>query len=148
VVMTASDEKNIAICKLLRNEMSHEKIITKANKVGIQKVLNRLEVEIFDATRVVATTIENLIVRPTTYHTLVDSFENFLVEEINITNADVDGKQIKELPFHKDGTLMMIRRGINMYIPHGDTYLRQGDIINVFGTPTALDNIKLMVRDQ
>ncbi|MDZ7741785.1 MAG: monovalent cation:proton antiporter family protein [Bacteroidota bacterium] len=145
VVLTEVDQMNIEICKMLRNDLNHEKIITKANKTGIERVLRKLDVESFDSTRVVATTIENLIIRPTTYHTLVESFENFLVEEIKITSAGIEGKQIKDLPFHRDGTLMLIRRNDNMYIPHGDTYLRQGDILNVFGTPTALDSIRGLV---
>ncbi len=145
VVLTEDDQLNIEICKVLRNHLNHEKIITKANRAGIERVLRKLEVESFDSTRVVATSIENLIIRPTTYHTLVESFENFFVEEIKITGTDIEGKQIKDLPFHRDGTLMLIRRNENMYIPHGDTYLRQGDVLNVFGTPSALDSIRGLV---
>ena len=142
VVLTGSNEKNVKICELLRREFNHEKIISKSGNSIIEQALRRLEVEILDATRVIATTIENLIVRPTIYHSLVETFENFTVEEIAVTNKDIDGLQIKEIPFHKDGTLMLIRRGTSMYIPHGDTYLRIGDIINVFGTNAALVDIK------
>ncbi|MCF8228551.1 MAG: cation:proton antiporter [Bacteroidales bacterium] len=145
VVLTEDDQRNIEICKVLRNDLNHEKVITKANKAGIERILKNLEVESFDSTRVVATSIENMIIRPTTYHTLVESFENFYVEEIKVTGSEIEGKQIKDLPFHKDGTLMLIRRQNNMYIPHGDTYLKQGDILNVFGTPTALKEIRLLV---
>lgn len=143
VVLTDSDDLNIRISEVLRQQLNHEQIITKANKQGIQRILKRMEVEFFDATRVVATTIENLIMRPTTYHALVESFDNYYVEEIKITNKGIDGLQIKEVPFHKDCTLMLIRRGTNMYIPHGETYLRIGDIVNVFGTSSALEDIRV-----
>ncbi len=146
VVLTASNEKNVEICELLRREFNHEKIISKSGNSIIEQTLRRLEVEILDATRVIATTIENLIVRPTTYHSLVETFENFTVEEITVTSKHIDGLQIKEIPFHKDGTLMLIRRGSSMYIPHGDTYLRIGDIINVFGTNAALVDIKARLK--
>jgi Kef-type K+ transport system membrane component KefB len=146
VVLTGSNEKNVKICELLRREFNHEKIISKSGNSIIEQTLRRLEVEILDATRVIATTIENLIVRPTIYHSLVETFENFTVEEITVTSKDIDGLQIKEIPFHKDGTLMLIRRGSNMYIPHGDTYLRIGDIINVFGTNAALVDIKAKLK--
>lgn len=145
VVLTNDDEENIEICKVLRNELNHEKVITKANKQGIQRLLKRMEVEFYDATGVLATTIENIICRPTTYHALVESFENYFVEEITVTNDSIDGMQIKEIPIHRECTLMLIRRGNDMYIPHGDTYLRQGDILNVFGTPTALENIRALI---
>lgn len=142
VILTPSDDENIRISSLLRKDMNHERVITKANKQRIQKALNKLEVEYFDVTRLVAVAIESLIIRPTTYHTLIESFESYHVEEMEITNSDIDGVQIKNIPIHSDCTLMLIRRANNMYIPHGETYLKRGDVVNVFGTVTALDDIR------
>lgn len=99
-------------------------------------------VETIDVTQILATAIENLIVRPTTYHALVESFENFSVDEIAITNKDIDGLQLKEVLFHQDAILMMVKRGDNFYIPHGETYFRLGDVLHVFGTDTAMEDTK------
>jgi Trk K+ transport system NAD-binding subunit len=104
--------------------------------------LKALGVNTIDVIGVLATTIENLILRPTTYHTLIESFENFSVEEILITNRNIDGLQVKEIPFHKDAILMMVKREDSFYIPHGDTYFQTGDILHVFGTDTALQNTR------
>jgi len=93
-----------------------------------------------DATRIIATTIENLIVRPSTYHVLVESFENFSVEEIKIINKNIDGLQVKEIPFHNGAILMMVKRGNNSFIPHGETFFRLGDVVHVFGTDSALED--------
>jgi Trk K+ transport system NAD-binding subunit len=38
--------------------------------------------------------------------------------------------------------MMMIKRGDNMYVPHGDTYLRLGDVVNVFGTNPAIEDFQ------
>ncbi len=142
VVLSDSDEENIQISRMLRNEFQHERMISRSGTSKVWQALRDLDVETFDATRVIANTIENLIVRPTTYHTMVESYENFHIEEVNMTNKNFDGLQIKEIPFHGDGTIMMVKRGDNMYIPHGETYLRLGDVINVFGTATALDDFR------
>ena len=142
VVETNSNKLNLQICKLLRKELQHEKIISRAGNLSIEESLKTLNVETIDARRVLATTIENLIIRPTTYHTLVESFENFSVEEIAITNTKLDGLQLSEVPFHRDAILMMIKREEKLYIPHGETYFKLGDIIHVFGTHTALEETK------
>lgn len=142
VVETESPERNLAICKLLRNELMHDNIITRTTTMGVEIKLKNLGVETIDVIGVLATTIENLILRPTTYHALVESFENFSVEEIQITNKNIDGHQVKEIPFHKDAILMMVKRGNSFYIPHGNTYFRTGDILHVFGTNTALQNTR------
>jgi len=96
IVETGSQEKNHEICKLLRNELLHDNIITRSSTLSIELKLKNLGVETIDVIGVLATTIENLILRPTTYHALVESFENFSVEEILITNKKIDGLQLKK----------------------------------------------------
>ncbi|MDX2415620.1 MAG: NAD-binding protein, partial [Bacteroidales bacterium] len=141
-VDSGAEETNIQICKMLRNNFCHEKVISMANERNIEEKLKSLNVETIDARRIMATTIENLIVRPTTYHAMVESFEYFSVEEIPVVNPDIDGRQVKDVAFHKDAILMMVKRGTNFFIPHGDTYLRSGDILNMFGTDSALEDTR------
>ncbi len=142
VVLTGDDSLNLKVCKTLKKELGHEKIISRASDQGIIQALKGLEVEILDTIRIIATTIESLILRPTTYHALVETFENYSVEEIVVTNKDLDGVQIKDIPFHKDGFIILIKRGTEMFIPHGDNYFKTGDVVNIFGTTSALEDIE------
>ncbi len=142
VVDTGSEELNIQICEMLRKDFNHEKIISMANSSKIEEQLKRLDVETVDVRRVMATTIETLIVRPTTYHALIETFENFMIDEITITNPDMDGRQVKEIAFHKDAILIMAKSDTNLFIPHGETYLRTGYVLYIMGTDTALENTR------
>ncbi len=142
VVHTSSDDINLGICDLLRTELHHERIISIPGNSVVDHSMRNLGVEILDARRVLATTIENLIVRPITYQSLVETFEHFSVLDVTITNNAIEGKQVKEIPLHKDAMLMLLTRGHVKHIPHGDTYLRTGDVITVFGTETALEQIR------
>jgi len=142
VVETGSEKLNIQICEMLRKEYYHEKIISMANARGVEQQLKNLDVETIDIRRVMATTIETLIIRPTTYHALIETFENFSVEEIVIINPGVDGQKVREIAFHKDAILIMVKRGTNLFIPHGETYVKAGDVLSIFGTGTALDNTR------
>ncbi len=142
VVLTGDDHENIRICEMLRKEFQHEKIISRSGTRAIEQVLKSLDVDTFDSTRILSNAIENLIIRPTTYQALIESYEEFHIEEIEIHNSNVDGLQVKEIPFHGDGTMMMVKRGSNMYVPHGETYLRLGDVVNVFGTNPAIEDFQ------
>ena len=146
VVITDSEIKNTEICQLLKEEFGHHKVISKTSTWHIEKQLMDLQVEYVDVTRTIATTIENLILRPATYHILVETFENYKVEDITITNSNISGTQIKELPFHRDGELILVRRGHAVEIPHGDTYLQENDIVTVMGTETALQDFREKFR--
>ncbi|HUX58254.1 MAG TPA: cation:proton antiporter [Bacteroidales bacterium] len=142
VVDTGSGELNILICNMLRKVLNHEKIISMANERVIEQQLKRLGCETIDVRRVMATTIETMIVRPTTYHALIETYENFSVEEIPVINSDIDGHKVREIAFHKDAILIMVKRGTNLFIPHGETYLKTGDVLNIFGTDSALENTR------
>lgn len=146
VVYTNSDEKNLEICTMLRKDLLHERIISKPENSRMETTMRLLNVEILDARRVLAAAIENLILRPSTYHSLAESFENYLVEEITVTSISLNGKKIMEIPFDKEGMLILIRRGSAKDIPHGDYYIRTGDIITVFGTAGALESIRSLVQ--
>ncbi|MBN2639130.1 MAG: cation:proton antiporter [Bacteroidales bacterium] len=141
VVETGEDKRNYQVVDLLRNELLHERIITRACKMPCMEKYQKLGVESVDIHRVLATAIENFIFRPSTYHDLVETFEGFSVEEIAVTNRQLDGKYLREIPFHNDAILMMIKRDKSSFVPHGETYLKLGDVLHVFGTPTALGDV-------
>ena len=145
-VHTGSDKENRTICEMLQKKFTPAQIITKTIDQKTEQKLKQLNIEVIDMTRIVATTIENLIVRPTTYHALVETFENYSVEEIKMTNPKIDGHQVSELHFHSDGSLMLINRNNQMHVPHGDTYLKIGDEIIVFGTDVAIDDFKIKFK--
>ena len=142
VIETGDDEQNLEISKVLRNKFQHDKIISRISRFSEEYIFKQFGIETIDVTRILATAIENLIIRPTTYHALVESFENFSVEEILITNSNIDGLQVKQVSFHEKAILIMIKRGNSFFIPHGDTYFRKGDVLLVFGTQTAFENIR------
>ena len=127
---------------MLKNELRHDKIITRSFTSIFEEKLKKLDITTIDLTGVLATTIESLILRPTTDHARVESFESFNVQEIMIMNKEVDGMQVKEVPFHKDVILMMVKRDNSFYIPHGETYFKLGDTLHVFGTDSALENTR------
>jgi Trk K+ transport system NAD-binding subunit len=77
---------------------------------------------------------------------MVETLENYNIEEITITNTDINGMQIKELPFHKDGELILVRHGQTVEIPHGDTYLQKHDLVTVMGTETAIQDFREKFR--
>lgn len=142
VILTGIDNKNMEIARLLKTKLSHEKIISRSNTSAVELKLLRLGVDLIDVSHVLATTIENLILRPTTYHAMVETFDSFIVEEITVSNSSLDRQQVKDIPFHADGSLLLIKRGHDMHVPHGNTHIRINDRIVVFGTNMAVNLIK------
>ncbi|MEE8457139.1 MAG: chloride channel protein [Acidimicrobiia bacterium] len=65
-----------------------------------------------------------------------DFFDMKIVEESPLANRDV-----AHIPWPKDLVLVSVQRGTSVLVPHGDTIIRIGDRLTVFGTPEARDEI-------
>lgn len=134
IVLTESTEKNKKITSLLKEKLGHNKIIT----LGNPDPGDSSETQFIHLDNVLASHVENLIMRPSAIQTLTESFGQYSVEEIPMTNKKLEGKQVKKVAFPATGSLVMIRRSKEILIPHGDTHLLLGDIITVIGNATAL----------
>ena len=55
-------------------------------------------------------------------------------------------ENVKEIAFHNDVILVMARNGHNVFIPHGETYARTGNVLYVLGTDTALGSTREFLR--
>jgi Kef-type K+ transport system membrane component KefB/Trk K+ transport system NAD-binding subunit len=145
VVLTANIQQDLQICEMLRKDLQHERIISIPGNSRIEDQMLQLGVHILDARRVLASTIENLILRPGAYQSLIETFEDFTVEDIVVLSDDVIGKRIMDIPFHKDGMIMLLTRGNEKYVPHGSTYLKMGDVFTIFGTGSAIEEIRNLI---
>lgn len=58
----------------------------------------------------------------------------------------IDGKFVKELPWPESATLVSVRRGGSVLIPHGDTRLQTGDTITAFGSHDARIEVAYIVE--
>ncbi len=142
VVLTGDTDEDLEIASMIRRDLQHEKVISIPFTSEGKRKMQANDIEALDLEKTLANNIENMVLRPSTYTALIESFESFSVEEIVIKNPEVDGKQVKDLPFHKEGSLMLLRRKGEMHIPHGNTYLRSGDVITVIGNEQALEDFR------
>jgi len=65
-----------------------------------------------------------------------DFFDMSIDEGSTLANRDV-----AHIPWPADIVLVSVQRGTAVLVPHGDTMIRKGDRLTVFGTPEACDEI-------
>ena len=146
VVITQSDKKNITISEIIRKQLGHRKLITVTTKPELFLEHKSLDdIQVVNAFEIIAGSIENEILRPTTVHALTDSFGVYSVEEIPVHNSTMDGKHVKDIPFPRSGSLVVVRRENEIFIPHGDTHLLLGDLVTVIGNTAALEEFRRLL---
>jgi CIC family chloride channel protein len=71
------------------------------------------------------------------------------VEEIALDSRSVcTGKRVREVRWPRDAVIATVRRGHQALIPHGDTLLKEGDVLVVVAEGSAPDEIRKMLRPQ
>ncbi|MDN3670177.1 cation:proton antiporter [Echinicola jeungdonensis] len=138
VVLTESKNTNKKLTKFIKNDLNHSKIITRKNSASRDLVDSNNEIKLIDHDEILATHVEDMIVRPDSVASLSESFNIYRVEEIQVSRKDLHRKLVKEVAFPPSGSLVIQKRGNEIFIPHGNTHLLLGDVITVIGNPTAL----------
>jgi CIC family chloride channel protein len=57
-----------------------------------------------------------------------------------------DGRAVRQLPVPADCTIVAVRRGAELSVPRGDTVLRGGDVVTVFGSEIAYRQLAERLR--
>lgn len=138
VILTASRTYGLRLSRIVKNDLGHEKLITRLQAAAHDLLDDQGEVQLIDQDEIFANHVEDMIVRPDSLSSITHSFENYGVEEIQVKSDKVVGKLVKEIPFPRSGSLIMHKRNKEVFIPHGDTHLLLGDIISVIGNKEAL----------
>jgi len=147
VILTGSDDKNMTISQNLKEIYKTKNIIARDNDPASAENLKRKGIKPMNLVMSVAIALENMLFRPSTYNVMVESFDQYEVQEIELKNKTLFEKFIKEVPLPKDGFLLIINRNRELRIPHGDTKLKPNDMITVFGTYRAINEIKMKFED-
>ncbi len=146
IVLTELPELNLKLAEYIVNNLNHSKIITFKTK-DTSTSLNSEGIKLLDQDEIIANYVEDLIVRPDSVASLTTSFDNYRIEEIRVSNPAVHRKFVKEVALPPSGSLVILRRNGEIFIPHGTTHLLMGDIIIVIGNSSALSEFRKIFED-
>lgn len=146
VILNDLDSNNTEMVRRFKEDFKHDNIVTLLNK-NLQGVNDDSGLKLVDRQDSLAEKLESIIVRPDSFQSITGDFGSLAVEEITMTNPEVDRKRVREFAFHPSGSLVILRRNKEIFIPHGDTHLLLGDIITVIGNAEALQDFRQKFMD-
>lgn len=147
IILTESRELNQILTKYVKHELNHGKIYTMQESASMDLLDPNGEIKLIDPNEVLANHLEHMITSPDSIDSLAESFEDYRVEEIQITNKDLHKKNVKDIAFPPSGSLVIQKRGGEVFIPHGDTSLLMGDVLTVIGNNSALINFRKILEN-
>ncbi len=135
-VAFADESLNQALRRMSRRDVGRLPVVSRENPRQLLGVLRRADViHAYDLalTRRVAQRYAEHAVR---LDALTPSVVNVL-DVVVETNAYADGKPMKEIPFPQDCVIASVRRGGQVFIPRGETFLYAGDTLVVVADGAA-----------
>lgn len=136
VALTPNDQDNLAICQVCRVQYDVPRAVALALDPDNAAVFQKLGVEAFSITPVIATLIEQ--------RTQLDDITNLIPAgegKVNITElvlppaAPVIDKPLREVLLPPDSLIAVVLREGAALVPRGNTFLRAGDRIVLISLP-------------
>lgn len=135
VAATPSDKTNMLVCQLARTKFNVEDLVARANSPENLDVFATLGIRAMSPLLSTAIILDNLVRRPNALSLFTELDASKDVREVTIGNPQMADRPLKDLQLPGDCLISMVRRNGETFIPHGDTVLRQGDILTLMGDP-------------
>ena len=142
--VTGDDEDNLVISLLSKQEFAVPRVVARVNNPKNEWMFNEMwGVDVSVSTPHLLTALVEEAVSVGSLVRLL-SFEGGrarLSEATLHETAPADGKDIEELGFPRDSTVVAIIRDDHVIVPRGDTVLRAGDEVLVLTSPEAEEEV-------
>lgn len=146
IILSGSIELNNKLTKYAKTVIKHNKIITLVNEEERFSHSASNDTQLVNMDDTLASHVENLLLRPDSYQAFSENFGMYRIEEIIMGSKENENKRVRDLAFPPSGSLVMLRRNKEIFIPHGETHLLAGDIITVIGNTTALEEFRAILE--
>jgi trk system potassium uptake protein len=148
VAVTGDDEDNLVISLLAKQEFGVPRVIARINNPDNEWLFNETwGVDVSVSTPHLLTALVEEAVSVGSLVRLL-SFENdrARLSEVKLaSNSPANGKQIVDLGFPRDSTVVAVLRDEHVVVPRGDTSLKEGDEVMVLVTAESEDRVRKLL---
>jgi len=134
VATTDQDNTNLLVCQIAKSKFgfTKEQLVARVNNIENLHAFWDLGIRSMSPSMSAAVVLDNMVGRPHLF-SMCEVGEEAEIMEVNVTNPKVVGKAVKDLTFPEKSLLMMVRRGEESIIAHGNLVLEFGDVVTVIG---------------
>ena len=146
--VTGDDEDNLVISLLAKQEFAVPRVVARVNNPKNEWMFNEMwGVDVAVSTPHLITALVQEAVSVGSFVRLL-SFEGGKAKLAEVTLADgspAADKEIAELGFPRDATVVAVIRNERVIVPRGDTVIRLGDEVLVLVTSDAEDDVRRLL---
>jgi Kef-type K+ transport system membrane component KefB/Trk K+ transport system NAD-binding subunit len=138
IALTTRDEVNLAVCRLADEVFSVPNRVALIGDPDVASLVNERGTRIVQPQLAMALALEGALHFPAAFDMLANHADGVEVREGVLSNPGLDGRPLHRVQLQGDVLILGLRRGDDVLVPHGNTTLRQGDILMLVGHPDEL----------
>lgn len=138
IAATNKDNTNLLLCQIAKTSfgLTGEQIVAKVNDMENLQAFWDLGIRAMSSEMTTAMVIDNMIGTPHLFSMCEVGGEGNILE-VKVTNPSVVGRAIKDIKFPEKSLLVMVQRGNESIIAHGNLVLQFDDMITIIGEGEA-----------
>lgn len=143
VVLTLTDEENLAIAENLYQHIGTKDIVVRLNERENFEGFHKLGCLIVDPSTAMVSLMDHLVRSPQAATLLLGMQGDQDTMDVDVSNPDLRGLRLRDLRLPSDIIVLSVNRGGQSIITHGYTRLRMGDVLTMVGSNESLQEVAL-----
>ena len=138
IATTDRDNVNLLACQIAKSKFgfSSDMLVARVNDPNNMALFSEMGIRSMSPAISAAIILENMVGRHDLF-TMCEVGTQGDIIEIEVSNPKVIGKAIKEVDLPKDSLIVLVRRGDQSIIAHGNTVIEKGDHLTIIGQTGA-----------
>jgi NhaP-type Na+/H+ or K+/H+ antiporter len=138
IATTDRDNVNLLACQIAKSKFgfSSDMLVARVNDPNNMPLFSEMGIRSMSPVISAAIILENMVDRHDLF-TMCEVGTQGDIIEIKVSNPKVIGKAIKEVDIPKNSLIVLVRRGDQSIIAHGDTVIEEGDHLTIIGQTGA-----------
>ncbi|MCB9450710.1 MAG: cation:proton antiporter [Anaerolineaceae bacterium] len=146
VAATSSDRTNLLACQIAMQRFEIKDVVARVNKPENVENFTSLGIRVVSPVISTAILLDNLVRRPGALELLTSQLPEQLVIEAELVNRKLAGKSLRDWGLQKDVLVVLVRRGDQLFVPHGTTVMQTGDILTLIASPDEAEHCRTQIE--
>ncbi|MCB0193786.1 MAG: cation:proton antiporter [Anaerolineae bacterium] len=138
IAMSTYDDLNLATCRLARKTFGIPQLVAQASDPDVAAKLLTMDVRVVQPQLATVLALQGALNFPAAFDLLADQEDGVEIREVELNSPRWDGQLLRRVLLPGDALVMGLRRSGEVLVPHGDTRLKQGDLLMLIGHEASL----------
>jgi Trk K+ transport system NAD-binding subunit len=148
VAATSSDRTNLLACQIAMHRFGLEDLVARVNNPDQLETFKALGIRVVSPVVSTAVLLDSLVRQSSTLEMMYNQVPGQEVFEVTLNCKRLIEKPLREWDLQGDVLVALVRRNGSLFVPHGNTVMKRGDILTLMGVIKDVERARQMCEDE